>query len=250
MSFGPNHTPIQDILINSLGALIAGITGSIIIVVITFMASNVVDVPGTFTSAQAWLAANSGIFPILLSIITLIGTSITMFMTYFLLHMTAPQRYKKNLTILGQIAFFVIFCYVCVTPAYVYLGLVSYENILYVFLGHTLFLTFGTSVLLEILNNYRYILTGLYGSFVGLLVSIFLTIIIFSSFSAGFAKLISLIVLLPVINFCVTFFKQLFELAYYHYNRFTNLDPLGDIFYQIELEEKEALEEEEEKNSI
>ncbi|USN59329.1 MAG: hypothetical protein H6767_04630 [Candidatus Peribacteria bacterium] len=53
MSFGPNHTPIQDILINSLGALIAGITGSIIIVVITFMASNVVDVPGTFTSAQA-----------------------------------------------------------------------------------------------------------------------------------------------------------------------------------------------------
>ena len=42
----------------------------------------------------------------------------------------------------------------------------------------------------------------------------------------------------------------MFDLLYFHYNRFTNQDQIWDIFYQIELEEKEALREEEEKNSI
>jgi hypothetical protein len=37
---------------------------------------------------------------------------------------------------------------------------------------------------------------------------------------------------------------------YFHYYKYTNNDGLWDIFYQIEMEEKEALLEEEEKNSI
>ena len=53
-----------------------------------------------------------------------------------------------------------------------------------------------------------------------------------------------------IINFSVTFFKQLFELAYYHYYKYTNLDQLGDIFYQIEMEEKQLLRDEEDKNTI
>jgi hypothetical protein len=62
--------------------------------------------------------------------------------------------------------------------------------------------------------------------------------------------LISLVLLLAVINFTITFSKQLFELAYYHYYKYTNLDQLGDIFYQIEMEEKEKLRDEEDKNSL
>lgn len=75
-------------------------------------------------------------------------------------------------------------------------------------------------------------------------------ILIFSSFSDGYAKLISLLVLLPVINTSIIFFKQLFEYIYYYYHSYTNLDQLGDIFYQIEEEEKERLREEEQKNAI
>jgi len=37
---------------------------------------------------------------------------------------------------------------------------------------------------------------------------------------------------------------------YYHYHKITNLDGLGDIFYQIEQEEKELLREQEEKNNL
>jgi len=100
------------------------------------------------------------------------------------------------------------------------------------------------------LNNYRYILTGLYGSFIGLFVSIILTILVFFYFSSGYAKLISLLFLLPLISTSTTFFKQVFELLYYKYNHFTNLDQLGDIFYQIEIEERQSFQEAVEKDTI
>jgi hypothetical protein len=62
--------------------------------------------------------------------------------------------------------------------------------------------------------------------------------------------MIALLLLLPLINFLTTFIKQLFEKVYYHYTIYTNKDGLWDIFYQIEMEEKELLRAEEEKNSI
>ena len=119
-----------------------------------------------------------------------------------------------------------------------------------VFILHSIILTFGTSIIIEVLSNYRYILTGIYGSFVGIFITGILTMTLFSSFSSGYAKLLSLLVILPLVNTCMILWKQLFEFAYYYYNQYTNLDQLGDIFYQIELEEKELLKEEEEKNAL
>jgi hypothetical protein len=249
MTFWPKKLNFQNILINSLGSLIAGIIGSILILVITFFISNIISIPGTFEQARTGIQTSS-IFPILLSIITLIWTTTTIILTYIIAHLTDSERYKKNIIILWQISFFAFLTYLFITPIYIYAGIQDYDNIMIAFLFHTIIVIFGTSIILEILNNYRYILTGVYGSFVGLFISIILTILIFSSFSSGFAKLLSLVLLLPIINFSTTFFKQIFEYLYFHYHKYSNQDQLWDIFYQIEMEEKELLREEEEKNSI
>jgi len=121
---------------------------------------------------------------------------------------------------------------------------------MFVFLGHTILISFGTSIISEVLNNYRYVLTGIYGSFLGLFLSFIFTIFIFLSFSSGYARLLALLFLLPLIMTAMTFFKQVFELLYYKYNRFSNLDQLGDIFYQIELEEKERMKEQTQKEML
>jgi len=249
MWFWPKKLLFSDALINSIWSLIAWALWSVIILIITFSIWSVINIPAAFNTANVWIETNA-IFPLVLSVITLIWTTTTIFLTYFIAHLTNSERYRKNIIILGQIAFFAVMTYLFVTPIYLYAGLQNYDYIMYVFLAHTLTVTFWTSVILEILNNYRYILIWVYGSFVGLFVSIIITIGIFSLFSAGIAKLISLIILLPIINFFMTFFKQLFEIIYMYYFRMTNQDQLWDIFYQIEMEEKEALREEEEKNSI
>ena len=247
MSFGPKKLNFSDIFINSLWSFIAWIIWSIIIVIITFFAWNIIDVPWTFKQTEIWANTNS-IFPLFLSIITFIWTNVSTFLTYFLLSMTSPEKYKRNIIILRQIAFFSILIYAFITPIYIYTWLQNYENIIFVFLVHILILAFWTSIILELLNNYRYILTWFYWSFVSLFFSGMIAILFFSSFSEWYAKLIILVLLLPIINFSSTFFKQIFEFLYFYYNKYTNLDQLWDIFYQIENEEKETLREEE--NSI
>lgn len=249
MSFWPKKINFQDILINSLWSLIAWIVWSVIILLITFLLWDSVNIPGTFASAQIWLETSS-IFPLILSIITLIWTTTTLFLTYKLLNMTSSEKYKKNVVISWQIAFFAFLTYIFITPVYIYVWLLDYEYIMYIFLVHTLLVTFWTSIIIELLNNYRHILIWLYWSFVWLFLSMAITVLIFTSLDTGIARLVSLVLLLPIINFSVTFFKQVFELAYYHYYKYTNLDQLWDIFYQIEMEEKELLRDEEDKNTI
>ena len=249
MSFWPKQLKFNEILINSVWSLIAWAIWSIVIVIITFAISSVINIPLEFNNATKWIST-SAFFPLILSIITLIWTTITVFLTYFIINLTDSERYKRNIIILGQITFFAVITYLFVTPAYLYAWFKDVDYILYVFLFHSIIVIFWTSILLEILNNYRYILTWIYWSFIWMFTSIIITILIFSFFDDWVGKLIVLVLMLPLINCMVTFFKQIFEYFYFFYYRYTNLDKLWDIFYQIELEEKELLKEEEEKNSI
>ncbi len=238
-----------DILIASLWALIAWMVWSIIIIIITFLFWNVIDIKTSFWTS-VWIWKTQTMFPMILSLLTFVWTSISMFLTYFLLNLISPDRYKKNLIIFWQISFFSLLVYIFFTPVYIYLWLKSYQNIMYIFLFHTLILTFWVSIILEIMNNYKRILIWIYWSFIWLFFSSIFVILIFSSLSNWYAKLISLVVLLPIINFSTTFFKQLFEFIYLKYNNWTNLDPIWDIFYRLEMEEKEIAKEREEKNLI
>jgi hypothetical protein len=100
------------------------------------------------------------------------------------------------------------------------------------------------------LNNYRYILIWFYWSFIGLFLSTLITISIFDWVESSYAKLILLLVLLPLVNTFMTFFKMLFEFFYYKYHKATWYDQLWDVFYQIQTEEEEELREAEEESRI
>lgn len=249
MAFWPKKIIFSEVMINSLWSLIAWIIWSIIILIITFFISDFINIPSTFKN-EVLVWNTSSIFPLVLSIITLIWTTLTMYLTYVLLSVTSWERYKRNVIISWQIAFFAFISYLFIAPIYIYSGLLKYDFIMYIFLAHVITSTFWTNIIIEVINNYRRILIWIYWSFVGLFVSVFITILIFSNFSTGYAKLISLVILLPIISFTTTFFKQLFEYAYYNYYTYTNQDQLWNIFYQIEIEEREEMNIEEEKNTI
>lgn len=250
MSFGPKKIVIQDIALNALWAMIAGFIGSILILIIVFATSSFLNISWTFEIARLEWGKTNPMFPFVLSFITFIATMVTLFLSVTLLHMTSPERYKKNAVTYGQIGFFGIFIYLAITPVYIYTGMMNYDNIMLIFIIHSIILLFGSSILLEVLNNYRYILTGFYGSFVALFFTSIIVLSIFTALTTGYAKLLSLLIMLPIINTSIVFFKWLFELVYYKYHHFSNTDFLWDIFYRIELEEKESLREEEEKNNL
>jgi len=245
--FWPRKIKFSDIWINTLWALISWIIWSIILLFIIFLISWFIDVPWTFNTSKIWLTTNA-LFPFVLSIIAFLASTIVVFSTYKFLTITDPEKYKKTIIHFWQLAFFAIITYIFITPVYIYSWLQNYNNIMIVFLIHILFLSFWASLLLEILNNYRYVLIWFYWSFIGLFITWIITLLIFFSFTWWYAKLISLLVLLPLSNSLIILLKWIFEYLYYQYYKITWFDQLWDIFYQIELEEKEQLKEAEEQN--
>lgn len=247
--FGPRNIHLQDIAIHTLGACIAGFVGSLTILLTTFFVSGLFDMWAgiqILTDTQSM----SPLFPLLLSFITFLWTMLTLFLLSFFMHMIDPERYKNNSLVSWQLAFLGIITYICMTPVYLYYGKQNSESLLLIFMLHSLVLWFWSSLLLEILNNYRYVLLSFYGNFIGIFFTTLLGFWIFHIFDAGYAKLLALFLLLPVIFWSVTFFKGLFEFLYYQYYSFTNMNQLGDIFSQIERREQEELLEETQKNTL
>jgi len=248
-NFWPQKIDFRDLIINAFWSFIAWFIWSIFMFLIIFLLSWFLDLWNNFSSDISSLDTSS-IFPIILSVIAFIWTSITIYLTYFMLNKTHWEKYKKNTVIFWQLAFFWILVYIFMTPIYIYLWLESYENIIYIFLLHSFILSFWSHLIIEILNNYRYILLWFYSSFIALFFSSIFIVNIFLSFSSSYAKLVSLVLLLPVLNFSMTFFKQVFENLYYFYYKYTSLDQIWDIFTKIEFEEEEKMALEEEKNLI
>jgi hypothetical protein len=245
----PRKQTISNILINSAWGFLSGVLWSIIIIVLTILLSTYFDVVSIFEWSDSWTKI-SPMFPFILSLITLFWTTITSFLTYHILTMTDSERYKKNRILFWQLALFQVICYILLIWIYIYVWINQPENITYPYIFHVILTMFWTSLILEVFNNYRYILTWIYWTIIGLFLSVISTIFVFSYFPNSYAQIIILILLLPFTNFVILFFKQIFELAYYQYYKFSSLDPLWDIFYQIELEEERKEKLEEEKNTI
>ena len=143
--------------------------------------------------------------------------------------------------VLGQMSILSIFFFILVTPLYIYINFVKPDFLIFAFLFHILINILATSLLSEILSSYRYVLLSIYGSFLGFFAASILSVVFFMNFSPSRSALYSLIGVIIVVNFVITLFRLLFEFGYYKIYASTGTDHLGDIFAQIENEEKEAM---------
>lgn len=246
----PNEVKFKDILVNCLWTFVAWVSWSILLLVFVLISSSFYDIRWEFSSTWDLTSTKNIFFPFFLSFITFVVTEIVLFSSYIFLTFTDPDKYERSHVTYVQIALISTLIYLFITPIYLYAGMVNYDNIMYVFVWHILILFFSLMVILEILNNYRYILVWLYASIVSILLTWSIAIIIFWFFDSGTAKLIALMFMLPLVNFLWVFFKGIFELVYYKYYKHTGSDNLGDIFRQMELEAWEQLKQATAENSI
>ncbi len=235
--FWPKKIKIVDVLMVTAWAFIAWVIGSVLLLFIVFLFWGVIDIPNNFKNISVGMWANSPLFPFVLSFITFIVSVIVAVVTYYFLTIIDSEKYKKTIIHFGQISFFSIIIYIIFIPVYVVIGMNNYNAIMYVFILHILLLSFWELLILELLNNYRYILLWVYASFFGLWLSAIIIVFIFSLFPEWYAKLLSLLLLLPLSNACMLFFKGLFDFLYYQYFMITGKDQLWDIFEQIKQED-------------
>lgn len=182
------------------------------------------------------------VYPYIYCITSFFAILFTAWLNIFFGKIINPEKYKRWSLTFMQVFLLLISIVIFTLPIYIYSVSVKYDYLIYVFVTHVIIALLGTSIFTEVLSNYRYILLGLFGSFIGTIISIFLTAIVIFTFQESSKNLYILMWMLILINFTIVTFKSLFEFLYYIYYSKTWMDQLGDIFYQIELEEKELVE--------
>lgn len=239
--FWPKHIKILEVGMQALWACLSGIIGSVLLVLIVFLFWGLIDIPSQMSSVWFSMGGGNALFPLALSFITFFVSVIVALTSYYFLTLIESEKYKKTMIHFAQISLFSVILYIIFLPMYAYIGMKNYDLIMYIFIAHILLLNFWVLLMMELLNNYRYILVGFYASFFGLWISGMGILFLFSLFNDGYAKLISLLFIIPLSSTLLLFFKWIFEMLYYKYFMITGKDSLWDIFEQIIQEEWEEL---------
>lgn len=235
-NYWPKKTNIVDVIINASWTLMSWIIWSIFLIIFVFIITNLMDLP-TNLSTQTQFGSNNPLLPFILSLITFLISFITSYINYYFLSLTESIKYKRSSIHFFNLLLFSIIIYIFFAPIYVIFWINSYENIIFIFIAHIIIINFWVVLLLEIINNYKYILLWFYWSFTWLIITSLISYFIFNFFSTWYARFLSLLLIMPLISWLIVFFKWLFELLYYKYFKLTWNDNLWDIFNQIINEE-------------
>lgn len=224
----PPKIDIIQVWLSSVGSIVSWFVWSIIIILSIYL---------FLQSAKSFTWVYPYIYISTVTMATLITSAINIFMNKII----NPEKYKRWSIIFTQVFLLNIFLYIILIFAYVFVANKNIDYLIYIFSVHVIIAILGASLLTEILSSYRYVLLGIYWSFIWTLFSVLLTAIVFFSLWESNKNLYVLIWLLIIINFATTSIKWLFEYLYYLYYSKTWMDQLWDIYYQIEQEEKEDL---------
>lgn len=224
---GPRKTDLTYVGLIAIGSVVSGFIGWVVtLLFIFFFASKTTNAQGIY----AYLFSMGGFFT----------STITVFMTLWMNKVIAPDKYRQGITTFTQVAIFSILLYIFMLPLYIYLGAID-NNVIYIFVGHVLLSILGNAIITEVLSNYRYVLLGLYGSFAGFLATAGIVTFFYLNTTNSKTALFGLIGVVIVANCITHVIRALLEFAYYQLYAATGSDKLGDIFYQIESEEKELV---------
>lgn len=224
---GPPPSDPVSMGLSILGSIIAGFIGGFVILIATYIFLGSIQ--------------TSGIFPFILSLVGFFAILVTTSITLILNRLLAPNKYRSGDSGFAQMGIFSIFLFILITPVYIYVNAVKPDVLIFVFTLHIIIAILGTSLLVEILANYRYILLSLYGVLLGFIATSALSVTFFLNYSPSKTALYSLVGVIIVANFVTNAFRSIFEYLYYRYYVATGNDHLGDIFAKIEAEELEIV---------
>ncbi|MFZ4461978.1 MAG: hypothetical protein ACOYN2_05775 [Patescibacteria group bacterium] len=225
-ALGPPRSDIVSVGLSSLASVVAGFVGGVFMLVCSlFFLAGVQD-------------AAPAMFPYILSIVAFVAILISSALAFYLQTLIFPQKYRGGVSQATQTFLFSLLLYLVFTPLYVAVGSSRTDFLMMVFVMHVLINILGTTLIVEILSNYRYSLLSVYASFLGFFVAVFASVVFFLHATVSDKILYPLSLVLVLAFFLTTTFRTLFELGYYYLYTISGQDILGNVFKQIEDEER------------
>ncbi len=225
---GPPKSDIVSVGIISVASIVAGFIGGLFLLICTFF----------FLTGIKWAAP--AVFPYVLALVAFVAILCSSYLNFYFSRLIFPEKYASTVTVSAQVFTFSLLMYLIFTPLYVFAWWRGELSLMGVYVVHVLTAVLWTTLIVEILSNYRYVLLSIYAAFFGFFGGVFSSLLFFLSDSSNSVKILSaLSITLILAFFFTTLFRSFFEFIYYKLYTLSGQDVLWSLFSEIEKEERE-----------
>ena len=256
--FGPRIITNYHVITRTIAGIFGGMCGTIVLIVILLLGSNIFSTINSATSTATGAAALLGnkteinIFLVIAGVTFASLTANIMSLLGFVLF--DREKYSKFVISTIQIIIMTLVTLGCMLPSYLLVGSSYSEQLVYLVTSHLVISSLLSAFVVEIVNNYKYVMVGFYGITLGILIGV--SVELFLAMSPKTGNTIGvlgflILTLLPLIWTSIGFFSSLFEMLYGWLYTVYGLDWLGNMTNYIEIEEDEdesSLDDEENKD--
>jgi hypothetical protein len=244
-NYGPRQLSLFTVFAKTFLGLCGGMFGSLILLLI-FLASSSILQP-VLSPADAGTDQVNPIFIVILMAMIFVTSLISSMLSPLLLSYTERLRYPKIITSLYQIFIMNLVIFFFTAPIYLTTSTTSLEFTAYAAGLQIVLVAMASSLFMEIINDQRYPLLGVYTSLLGILVATAANVFIFQILKS---TTVLLFAALPITWASIGFFQATLAMIYYWYylnwgNDFLAANTAYGNEYAGVAEEQQEIEEEE-----
>lgn len=211
-AYGPRHVSLFTMFAKAFLGLCGGVFGSLILLLI-FLASSSVLQP-VLSPADTTGEQINPIFIVILMAMIFVTSLLSSMLTPFLLSLTERLRYPRIMTSIYQIFIMNLVIFIFVAPIYLTTSTTSIEFTAYAAGLQIILVSTAAALIMEIVNDDRYALLGVYTAIIGILVSTATNLFIFQILKS---PTVLLFTALPITWGSIGFFQGVLSMIYYWY---------------------------------
>jgi hypothetical protein len=210
--YGPRQVSLFTLFAKTFLGLCGGTFGSLILLLI-FLASSSVLQP-VLSPADATTETVNPIFMVILMAMVFVTSLISSLITPWLLSYTERLRYPRIVTAIYQIFIMNLIVFAFTAPIYLTTSTTSLEFTAYAAGLQIVMVSLAASLIMEILNDDRYPLLGVYTTIIGVLIATAANLFLYQIFKSATVLLFTA---LPITWGSIGFFQACLAMIYYWY---------------------------------
>jgi hypothetical protein len=211
-NYGPRQVSLFTLFAKTFLGLVGGVFGSLVLLII-FLASASVLQP-VLSPAEATTDQINPIFIVILMAMIFATSLITRMITPWLLSYTERLRYPRMVTATYQTFIVNLIIFAFTAPIYLSTSTTSLEFTAYAAGLQIVMVCLSSALIMEILNDEKYPLLGVYTSVIGVLIATAVNLFLFQMLKSATVLLFAA---LPITWASIGFFQACIAMIYYWY---------------------------------
>lgn len=231
----PPSIRLATVVFRTLAGILGGVLGSAVIFLVIILTQSIIT--GIFDSTTF-----NPVFIFIVLVMAFLSLQTAAIASASLFAYLENYKYTRLTSTLVQIFLINLLMFIVMIPAYVVVSQVNSEALIYVGATHVVFSAVASTLIMEIMTEYRYAILSVYTTIASVMIAIL--VILFVQFSASEILILPLLLMLPIIWGCVGLIIGVGEMIYSWIYETYGVDYLSlDTNYGAEYSEK--VEEEE-----